>query len=66
MFILRTSVKREMFIKRILCSILLRAKCYAEKEERALSKKKPAKKKREEEEPEEEEPEEEEPEEEEW
>ena len=60
---LRTSEKKEKFIKIILCQLLLRAKCRAEKEGKVMSKKKPAKKKKEEEEEEEEE---EEPEEEEW
>ena len=46
-------MKRETFIKRLVCPLLLRAKCRVEKEEKAMSQKKPAKKK--EEEPEEEE-----------
>ena len=45
---LRTSIKREIFIKKVLCKFLLRVECRTEKEEKAMSKKKPEKKKKEE------------------
>jgi len=38
---LRTSIKREIFIKKVLCKFLLRVECRTEKEEKAMSKKKP-------------------------